>query len=70
LAANAQSVFQGVMGLALVETDLDTALHVGIEQPVDGSVPTKVRGATSLIAYMPDVTRFLTFLHPPNVVVL
>ena len=35
LAATAQSVFQGVMGLALVETDLDTALHVGIEQPVD-----------------------------------
>jgi len=35
-----------------------------------GSVPTKVRGATSLIAYMTDVNRFLTFLHLPNEVVL
>jgi hypothetical protein len=30
LAANAQSVFQSVMGLTLVETDLGTALHVGM----------------------------------------
>lgn len=35
LAADAESVLQSVMGLALVQTDLDAALHVGIEQPVD-----------------------------------
>jgi hypothetical protein len=27
-----------VMGFALVEPDLGTALHVGIEQPVDVSI--------------------------------
>ena len=35
LPPDAQGVFQGVMGLALVETNLGTALHVGIKQPVD-----------------------------------
>ena len=35
LATDSQGVFQGVMGLALVETDLSATLHVGIEQPVD-----------------------------------
>ncbi len=35
LAADAESVLQSVMGLALVETDLGAALHVGIEKPVD-----------------------------------
>ena len=31
----AQGVFQGVMGLNLVEADLGAALHDSIEQPVD-----------------------------------
>ena len=31
LTPDAQGVFQGVMGLTLVETDLGTALHVGIK---------------------------------------
>lgn len=35
LAADAQGILEGVMGLTLVETDLCAALHVGIEQPVD-----------------------------------
>jgi hypothetical protein len=35
LAADAQGVFQGVMRFALVQADLGTALHVGIEQPFD-----------------------------------
>ena len=35
LAANAQGVFQSVMGLTLVQADLGTALHVGIEGPFD-----------------------------------
>ena len=35
LAADTEGVLQSVMGLALVETDLGAALHVGIEQPVD-----------------------------------
>ena len=35
LAADAQGVFQGMMGLSLVETNLGAALHVGIEQPFD-----------------------------------
>ena len=35
LAADAESVLRSVMGLALVEPDLVTALHVGIELPVD-----------------------------------
>ena len=35
LTADAQGVFQSMMRLALVETDLGAALHVGVEQPVD-----------------------------------
>ena len=35
LAANAQGVFQSVMGLTLVQADLGTALHVGIKRPFD-----------------------------------
>jgi hypothetical protein len=35
LAADAEGVFQSVMGLAFVQPDLGAALHVGIEQPVD-----------------------------------
>ena len=31
LTSDAQGVFQSMMGLALVETDLGTALHVGIK---------------------------------------
>jgi hypothetical protein len=36
LAADAEGIFQSVMSLAFVQPDLGTALHVGIEQPVDG----------------------------------
>jgi hypothetical protein len=35
LPPDAQGVFQGVMGLALVEANLGTTLHVGIKQPID-----------------------------------
>ena len=35
LAADAQSVFQGMVGLAFVQTDLGPTLHVGVEQLVD-----------------------------------
>jgi len=35
LAPDAQGVFQGVMSLAPVETDLGKVLHIGVEQPVD-----------------------------------
>jgi len=35
LAANAQRILEGVVGLAFIEADLGTALHVSIEQPVD-----------------------------------
>ena len=35
LAADAQGVFQGMMGLTLVQAYLGTALHIGIEHPVD-----------------------------------
>jgi hypothetical protein len=35
LAPDAEGVFEGMMGLALVQTDLGAALHVGIEQPLD-----------------------------------
>jgi len=35
LPPDAQGVFQGVMGLTLVQSDLGPALHVGIEQPFD-----------------------------------
>jgi hypothetical protein len=35
LAADAEGVLEGMMGLAFVEPDLGAALHVGIEQPVD-----------------------------------
>lgn len=34
LAADAEDVFQSVMGLAFVQPDLGAALHVGIEQPL------------------------------------
>ncbi|GGX38112.1 hypothetical protein GCM10007385_01110 [Tateyamaria omphalii] len=35
MAANAKGVFQGVVRLALIPTNIGTALHIGIEQPVD-----------------------------------
>jgi hypothetical protein len=35
LAANAQGVFQRMMRFALIQADLGTALHVGIQQPID-----------------------------------
>ena len=35
LPPDAQGVFQGVMGLTLVQADLGAALHIGIEQPFD-----------------------------------
>lgn len=35
LAPDAQGVFQGVMGLALVQAYLGPALHVGVEKPLD-----------------------------------
>ena len=35
LAADAQGVFQGVMGLSLVQADLGAALHIGVKQPFD-----------------------------------
>ena len=33
LATDAKGVFQGMMGFTLVQADLGTALHVGIEHP-------------------------------------
>jgi hypothetical protein len=35
LATDAKGVFQGMMRLTLVQADLGTALHVGIEHPVN-----------------------------------
>lgn len=35
LANDAKGVFQGMMGFTLVQADLGTALHVGIEHPFD-----------------------------------
>src|SRR6056297_2264360 len=35
LATDAQGVFQGVMGLALVQANLGPPLHVGVEEPFD-----------------------------------
>lgn len=35
LTANAQGVFQGVVRLPLVQTNIGTSLHIGIEQPID-----------------------------------
>ena len=35
LAANAKGVFQGVVRLALIQTNIGTALHICIKQPVD-----------------------------------
>jgi hypothetical protein len=35
LASDPQSVFQGVMGLALVQANLGPTLHVGVEDPLD-----------------------------------
>ena len=35
LAADPEGVLQGMVGFALVQTDLGTALHVSVEQPVD-----------------------------------
>ena len=35
LATDAKGVFQGVMRLALVQADLGTTLHVGVQQPIN-----------------------------------
>jgi len=35
LSPEAQGVFQGMMGLTLVQANLGTALHVGVEEPFD-----------------------------------
>lgn len=35
LATDTQGVFQGVMGLALVQANLGPSLHVGVEEPFD-----------------------------------
>lgn len=35
LSADPQGILQGVMRLAFIETDLSTALHIGIERPFD-----------------------------------
>lgn len=35
LATNAQGVFQRMMRFALIQADLGTALHIGIQQPID-----------------------------------
>lgn len=35
LTTNAQGVFQRMMRFALIQADLGTALHVGIQQPID-----------------------------------
>ena len=35
LAPNAQGVFQRMMRFALIQADLGTALHIGIQQPID-----------------------------------
>lgn len=35
LATDAKGVFQGVMRLALVQADLGTMLHVGVQQPIN-----------------------------------
>jgi hypothetical protein len=35
LATDAQGIFQCVMCLAFVQTDLGAALHIGVDQPVD-----------------------------------
>ena len=35
LAANAKGVFQGVVRLPLIKTNIGTSLHIGIKQPVD-----------------------------------
>jgi len=35
LSPDAQGVFQGVMGLTLVQANLGPALHVGVEKPLD-----------------------------------
>ena len=35
LTANAQSVFQGMVSLPLIQTNIGASLHIGIEQPVD-----------------------------------
>lgn len=35
LSPDAQSVFQGVMGLTLVQANLGPPLHVGVEEPFD-----------------------------------
>tara|TARA_R110002072_G_scaffold194236_1_gene351481 strand:+ start:1388 stop:1597 length:210 start_codon:yes stop_codon:yes gene_type:complete len=34
LATDTQGVFQRMVSLAFVQTDLGTALHIGVEQPV------------------------------------
>ena len=35
LATNAQGAFQRMMRFALIQADLGTALHIGIQQPID-----------------------------------
>jgi hypothetical protein len=35
LSPDAQGVFQGVMGLTLVQANLGPPLHVGVEEPFD-----------------------------------
>ena len=35
LTPDAQRIFQGMMRLTLVQTDLGTALYVGVQSPVD-----------------------------------
>lgn len=35
LATDTQGAFQRMMCLTLVQTDLGTALHVGVQQPID-----------------------------------
>ena len=35
LASDAERVFEGVMSLALVQAGVGSALHIGVEQPVD-----------------------------------
>ena len=48
LASDAQRVLEGMMSLALVQTGVDPALHIGVEQPVDDEersvLPVQFRG--------------------------
>ena len=40
LAANAKGVFQSVMRFPLIQTNIGTSLHIGIEQPLDDEQST------------------------------